>query len=68
MERLILYDRDSRFMSTFWRRLHKAMGIQVNFSTAFHLQTNGQSKRTIQKLKELVYWILNVARRNIYHW
>ena len=32
----IVSDRDSRFTSTFWKSLHKAMGTNLAFSTAFH--------------------------------
>jgi hypothetical protein len=41
----ILSDRDPRFTSRFWGRLHKALGTRLNFSTAFHPQSDGQSKR-----------------------
>ena len=50
----IVFDRDSRFIAKFWKSLHKALGTKLNFSTAFHPQTDGQSKRTIQTLKDML--------------
>ena len=43
----IVSDRDPRFTSRFWQSLQSALDIQLLFSTAFHLQTDGQSERTI---------------------
>ena len=43
----IISDRDPRFTSRFWGKLQKALATQLNFSTAFHPQTDGQSKRVI---------------------
>ena len=31
-----------------------ALGTRLDFSTAFHLQTDGQSKRTIQTLEDIL--------------
>ncbi|GKC26073.1 putative reverse transcriptase domain-containing protein [Tanacetum coccineum] len=47
-------DRDSKFTSHFWKSLNKALGTQLDMSTAYHLQTNGQSERTIQTLEDML--------------
>ncbi|GKA81192.1 putative reverse transcriptase domain-containing protein [Tanacetum coccineum] len=51
---LIIYDRDPRFTSNFWRSLQKALGTNLDMSTAYHPQTDGQSERTIQTLKDML--------------
>ena len=50
----IVSDRDPRFTSQFWTSLQQAMGTTLKFSTAFHPQTDGQSKRTIQTLEDML--------------
>ncbi|GKC29044.1 putative reverse transcriptase domain-containing protein [Tanacetum coccineum] len=50
----IISDRDGRFASHFWRSLHKALGTRLDMSTAYHPQTDGQSERTIQMLKDML--------------
>jgi hypothetical protein len=50
----IVSDRDPRFTSRFWKSLHKALGTNLNFSTAFYPQTDGQSERTIQILEDML--------------
>ncbi|GJU60565.1 putative reverse transcriptase domain-containing protein [Tanacetum coccineum] len=50
----IIYDRDSRFASNFWRSLQNTLGTNLDMSTAYHPQTDGQSKRTIQTLKDML--------------
>ncbi|GJZ20642.1 putative reverse transcriptase domain-containing protein [Tanacetum coccineum] len=50
----IIYDRDGRFTSPFLKSLNKALGTRLDMSTAYLPQTDGQSKRTIQTLKDML--------------
>ncbi|GJY36312.1 putative reverse transcriptase domain-containing protein [Tanacetum coccineum] len=51
---LIISNRDSRFTSHFWQSLQKALGTQLDMSTAYHPQTDGQSEKTIQTLEDML--------------
>jgi hypothetical protein len=51
---LIVSDRDPRFSSRLWPSVQQALRTKLNLSTTFHPQTNGQSKRTIQILEDLL--------------
>ncbi|GJU25532.1 putative reverse transcriptase domain-containing protein [Tanacetum coccineum] len=50
----IICDRDPRFASNFWRSLQNALGTNLDMSTAYHPQTDGQSERTIQTLEDMM--------------
>ena len=47
----IISDRDSKFMSSFWRALFQKLGTDLLTSTAYHPQTDGQSERTNQTVE-----------------
>ena len=50
----IISDRDIRFTSRFWQSLQKALGTQLDMSTAYHPRADGQSERTIQTLEDML--------------
>ncbi|GJX74005.1 putative reverse transcriptase domain-containing protein [Tanacetum coccineum] len=50
----IIYDRDRRFTSSFWKSFQKALGTDVSMSTAYHPETDDQSERTVQTLKDML--------------
>ncbi|GJX64552.1 reverse transcriptase domain-containing protein, partial [Tanacetum coccineum] len=50
----IISDRDSHFTSRFWQSLQSALGTQLDMSTTYHPETDGQSERTIQTLKDML--------------
>nr|GEW70768.1 hypothetical protein [Tanacetum cinerariifolium] len=50
----IISDRDGKFTSHFRKSLNKALGTLLDMSTTYHPETDGQSKRTIQTLKDII--------------
>jgi hypothetical protein len=52
--RSIMSDRGPQFTAQFWKSLHASMGTELNYSTAFHPQTDGQTERVNQVLEDLL--------------
>ena len=50
----IVSDRDMYFKARYWKSLQKLMGTELNFSTTFHPQTDGQSEKVIQVLEDML--------------
>nr|GEY43656.1 reverse transcriptase domain-containing protein [Tanacetum cinerariifolium] len=50
----IIFDRDGKFTSRFWKSLNKALGTRFDMSTTYHPETDGQSERTIQTLEDML--------------
>ncbi|GJX90270.1 putative reverse transcriptase domain-containing protein [Tanacetum coccineum] len=49
----IISDHDSHFTFRFWQSLQSTLGSQLDMSTAYHPETDGQSERTIQTLEDM---------------
>ncbi|MBW0586940.1 hypothetical protein O181_126655 [Austropuccinia psidii MF-1] len=52
--RNIISDRDPKFTSALWTKIHQLFGSKLSFSTAYHTQTDGLAEWMIQNLEELV--------------
>ena len=50
----IVSDRDAKFTSNFWTSLFKRIGTQLNFSTAYHPETDGQTERVNQVIEDIL--------------
>ena len=50
----IVLDRASQFTSRFWKSFHENMDTKLNFSSAYHRQTDGQTERTNQVLEDML--------------
>ncbi|GJU10092.1 putative reverse transcriptase domain-containing protein [Tanacetum coccineum] len=50
----IISDRYSQFTSRFRQSMQNALGTQLDMSTTYHPETDGQSERTIQTLEDML--------------
>jgi hypothetical protein len=54
MSKEIMPDRDTKFTSNFWKSLMVGLETKLLFSTAYHPQTDGQTKRVNQILEDML--------------
>ena len=54
LPRSIICDRDSRFLSIFWRTVMDRLGVSARHASGFHPQANGQAERTNQNLRQYI--------------
>jgi hypothetical protein len=54
MPKEIMSDRDTKFTSNFWKSLMVGLETKLLFSTAYHPQTDGQTKRVNQILEDML--------------
>ncbi|GJP30650.1 hypothetical protein CLOM_g4424 [Closterium sp. NIES-68] len=50
----IISDRDPKYTSKFWQETWEQYGTRMQFSSAYHPQTNGHTERTNQTMEQLI--------------
>jgi len=58
LPKTIVPDRDTKFLSHFWRTLWSRLGIKLSFSTSCHPQTDGQTEVVNRSLSTLLRVVL----------
>ena len=60
VSRVIISNKNRKFMSEFWREIFKRLNTKILINIAYHPQIDDQSKRTNQTVKiALHYWIIS---------
>eukprot|EP00253_Pinus_taeda_P003529 PITA_03529 len=54
LPKIIISDRDVKFTSAFWRTLFAELGMQLNFSTTYHPQIDGQIEWVNQVVEDML--------------
>ena len=65
MPRIIVSDRDTKFLSYFWKTLWGRLGTKLLFSTTCHPQTDGQTEVVNHTLGQLLYTLI---KKNLKSW
>ena len=65
LPKTIVSDRDTRFFSYFWKTLWHLLGTKLNFSTAYHPQTDGQTEFINRSLGNLLRCLIG---ENLGNW
>ena len=68
LPRRIVHDCDTHFMSSYTLSLMTLLGVQQNLSTAYHPQTDGQTERVNQDVKQYLRIFINYQQDNWKVW
>ncbi|MBW0474372.1 hypothetical protein O181_014087 [Austropuccinia psidii MF-1] len=52
--KIIISDRDPKFISEFWTNLYDMLSTNLAFSTAYHPQTDGLAERMIPPMDDIL--------------
>jgi len=60
----IVSDRDSKFMSKWWRELHRILGAKLLMSTSFHPQMDGQTERANRNIGQIFRTVIRQDQKD----
>jgi transposase InsO family protein len=64
MPKKIISDQGSVFTGRFWTSFQEALGTQLNFSTAYHPETDNQTERMNQSLEDMLRMYVMDQQKN----
>ena len=67
LPKVILSDRDPKFLSALWKEVFKTLDVDLLYSTAYHPQTDGSSERTNQTAEIALRFYL-AGMSDIHQW
>jgi hypothetical protein len=50
----IVFDKDPKFTSKFWKGLFNGFGTNLNYSTTYHLESDGQTERVNEVIEDML--------------
>jgi hypothetical protein len=66
--KVIISDRDRKFLSGIWKGIFAALGTQLVYSAAYHPQTDGQSERSNATIEIIFRHLLAICPEAITNW
>ena len=60
LPKVIISDRDRKFLSRMWKAIFKALDVELVFSTAYYPQTDGSSERTVQTAEIALRYAIDI--------
>ena len=63
LPKVLLLDRDPKFLSDLWKALFTRLGVKLLYSIAYHLQTDGSSERTNQIAEIVLRFYLHALQQ-----
>ena len=64
----VVSDRRPQFAAELTKELNRMLGIKTKLSTAFHLQTNGQTEQMNQELEQYLQFFVDHRQKNWLEW
>jgi transposase InsO family protein len=68
LPKVIFTDRDPIFASSIWESLFKSLKVELHLSSAYHPQTDGQTKRVNQFLENYLRCMCVNSPKRWVHW